>query len=401
MVRTTKFAAGLAVALLAAPACKKSEPTDQGAAKMAEPAPAAKAEPPKAEPPKPFTAEERAAHYATCWGHFNDRKWDEFGKCYSADAVSEHLDSGMPAASGAALHEGPKSFAAAFPDVKGTQFLTLVNGNKVASLSIMAGTHTAEWKMGPTSIPPTHKPVGYLFAHAGEYGDDNTLRKEWVFADAGTLMNQLGLSPMKARPVAKAEGTPTVVVAKDDATEKTNVEAYKKLADTWNKHDKAITELYADDAVVTDTSAEKDAKGKKEILAMGQLVWKGFPDAKGEILDVWGAGDYTVATVKNSGTNTGDVKEWKLKKTGKPISFTAFEINKWQNGKVVQGWVVWNSLSVAQQLGMAPTPPPAAAAAAPADGAKPAESAAKPVESEMKQADGKAHEGHGKDKPAK
>src|SRR4051812_2412685 len=53
-----------------------------------------------AEAPKPLTADELAKHFDECWGYWNDGKYDDFKKCYTADAVSEEPGSGMPAANG-------------------------------------------------------------------------------------------------------------------------------------------------------------------------------------------------------------------------------------------------------------------------------------------------------------
>jgi predicted ester cyclase len=138
----------------------------------------------------------------------------------------------------------------------------------------------------------------------------------------------------------------------------------------WNAHDpKALGDLMTDDVLMHDYTERTDQKSKKDSLAAAQRIWTGFGDAKGEVVDLWGAGDYTFAIMRNRGTNTGDVKEWKLKKTGKPIDFSSVEVYRWDGGKVKEGWGIANGMSIAQQLGMVP-PMKAGAAGAGGDAAK-------------------------------
>jgi predicted ester cyclase len=357
MARTMKIVGGLLCgALLAGPACKKADDgaAGAGAGKATEATKAPPVEPPKAEPPKPFTPEERAANYASCWSHLNERDWDAFGKCYAADAVSEHVDTGMAPAQGAAINDMAKGYFTAFADLKGQNALTLVNGTKVVSLNLMSGTQSGELKMGEKTLPATGKPVGYLMGHVAEYGDDNQVHKEWIFSDQGTFLNQLGLSPQPGRPLAtKLDSAPVVVIAKDSEAEQANVAAHRKLNEQWNKRDKTMMDAYADDVVVVDAGGP-DKTGKKAILDGAQMVWKGFSDARGEAVELWGAGDYTVAIMKNEGTNDGDVKAWKLKKTGKPISFTSLDIIRWEGGKAKQAWMIANMMTIPMQLGLIP-----------------------------------------------
>jgi predicted ester cyclase len=373
MTKTTTMVAGVAcAAMLAAVACKKEDGEPKGAAKTTEPTTPTTAEPVKQpEPAKPMTAEEKAAFYQACWGHLNAGHMDEFAKCYADDITVDSVDSGMPAAEGKeAAMARISGFRTAFPDLKGESALILVNGNKLVAANLITGTHSGELKMGEQAIPPTNKKVGYVTGHAIELGDDNLAHREWLFTDQSTLMGQLGLHKEKVRPVmAKLPGETEVVIARDDDAERANLEAHKQFAEAWNKHDKAASAFFAPDAVLHDMTQAKDMKGK-EITAQTERIWKGFGDAKGETIDMWAAGPYTVALVKNTGTNTGDVKEWKVKKTGKSISFTGLEIHKWEGGKVKEAWMFANGMTIPMQLGLIPAPGGAPAGDAPADAKK-------------------------------
>src|SRR5689334_2181645 len=73
-----------------------------------------------AAPAKPLTADELAKRVDTCWGYYNDAKWDDFKNCYTADAIGETPGMPMPPLSGnAAIVDEVKAFKTAIPDDKG------------------------------------------------------------------------------------------------------------------------------------------------------------------------------------------------------------------------------------------------------------------------------------------
>jgi len=113
--------------------------------------------------------------------------------------------------------------------------LTLVNGREVVSIDHVGGVQSGEMKMGPKPMPPTNKKVGYLVAHAVEYGDDNLIHKERAFVDIGTMLGQLGLSPMPVRPATDKPATAgEMQIARDDQTERSHVDALKRMNALWN-----------------------------------------------------------------------------------------------------------------------------------------------------------------------
>ena len=117
---------------------------------------------------------------------------------------------------------------------------------------------------------------------------------------------------------------------------------------------KTVMAMWDDKAVMHDYGMAKDTDKKTSAKMMAE-VSKAFPDAKGEVIDIWGAGEYVVAVVKNSGTNKGPMPSIKLKKpTGKPMSFTGGDVVKMANGKAVESWSFYNAMAIAQQLGLVP-----------------------------------------------
>ncbi|MEO6600951.1 MAG: nuclear transport factor 2 family protein [Polyangiaceae bacterium] len=349
-------------------ACGNQEPA---AAPLASPppalesvAPAPTAEVKKEEPkPVPLIAEQKTKLYQEAWAAFNAKDFAKFQAIWADNATSERLDMGPPVVGPAAITEaGPQGFATAFPDGSGEVQLTLINGNNILGVVLLRGTQTGTLAtpMGP--VPATGKKVGFLSAHSIELNDAGKAVKEVIAYDGGTVVGQLGLAPAPHRKVIETGWTDRpVVVATGSELEKSNLETMLKEIEAFNKHDAADALASADDKVVfSDLSAPADRVGKKESVKGTQELFKGFPDAKLGIKSSWAAGDYTVANLTMTGTNTGDSPAMHLKKTGKAVSLQLIEIDKFSAGKTTNIWVFANGAALAGQLGLMPPPKPSA-----------------------------------------
>ncbi|HKO46505.1 MAG TPA: ester cyclase [Polyangiaceae bacterium] len=388
------FAAQLPFALFGLAACAPQEPAatplaPPPAATVA-PVPAPVAEIKKEEPkPVPLTAEQKVKLYQASWAAFNAKDFPKFQAMWAENATSSMLDMGPPLVGPAAITDaGAKSFANGFPDASGEIQLTLVNGNQVMAVVLLRGTHTGTFvtPMGP--VAPTGKKVGFLTAHSIELNEAGKAVNEVVAYDGGTVAGQLGLMPMPHRKLLEA-GWPEkpVVVAAGSEVEKSNLAAFSKGVEAFNKHDAAgMLGAAADDVVFSKLSAPADLTGKKEVQKGLEESFKAFPDVKLDVKNAWSAGDYVVSTGTWSGTNTGDMM--KLKKTGKAVSVHFVEIDKFVAGKLKTMWVFTNGVAAAAQLGLLP-PKPAESKAkeakptlskAPEAGAKPASAPATKTE---------------------
>ena len=275
----------------------------------------------------------------------------------------------------------------------------MVNGNNILGFVLLRGTNTGTFvtPMGP--VPPTSKKVGFLVAHSIEVNDAGKAVKEVSAYDGGTVAGQLGLMPMPHRKALETGWTEKpIVVATGSELEKSNLAAFNKGVEGFNKHDAAAAlAAAADDVVFSKQSAPADLTGKKEVQKGLEESFKAFPDVKLEIKSAWSAGDYVVSAGTWSGTNTGDMPAMKMKKTGKAVSVHFIEVDKFVGGKTKNIWLFTNGIAAASQLGL--LPPKAAepkaeahkpvAAKEPATAAKPAaaapatkaEPAAKPARS--------------------
>ena len=343
-VTRTKVAAAIALALAAA-AC--SGP----------PAPAASASPSAPPKPAPMTAEQGVDFYKKCWDQFNAKAWDSFQNCYTKDASSESIDSGQPPVQGrAAILEAAKAEVAPNPDVRGELQLVLANGAHIASVALWKGTHTAPMPgPGGQPIPATGKKFGFLMAHTVELDADRTAAQaDAAYVEVGTLLGQLGLTKAPVRAAQESgAAAPTVVIAKNDETEASNVAAVQAQLEAFNKHDAAATAgLLADGYVLHEIAMPADADKKKAVASLKDL-WKGFTDVKLTTSEVWGAGDYVVVKGTFQGTNDGPMPAMGLKKgTGKPVTAHFIEIFRLDNGKLAEDWLFYNGASFAGQLGL-------------------------------------------------
>jgi predicted ester cyclase len=316
------------------------------------PAPAAPA-PPKV---RAMTPADNAAWYQACWDQFNKKNWTEFRKCYADNATAMQLGYGPGEVKGGdPIVKGSQDFAKMFPDGHGTPQLILAHGPHVAAVYVLAGTNKGPM-MGPDGkeMPATNKTFSQLFAHIVELDSEGKATNEIGIQDSGTFMNHLGLSTMPARPPATAPATPTIVIAKGDATENKNVELIQQSYEAFNKHDmKATMSFNAPNIVFHEVPAPADQDLKQATDSLSQ-IWKGFPDAKMTISGVWGAGDYVVLNGVMTGTNTGPFVPMKIAKTGKAINVPMIEIDRLADGKIVETWLFYDSGMFAAQL----MPPP-------------------------------------------
>ncbi len=346
-------------------AAAKTAPVDKGSdMAMAGSGSAAMAQ---QEAPKPATPDDMGKRYMECVGFWKAADWAKFQDCYAKDATSEFVDSGMPPASGnAAIMEEHKGIAAAFPDRTSAVEVLLINGHQGASVALLTGTNSGAMKTPAGEMPATNKKMGLQVAHVVHFSEDGkTGDKETFYQDMGEMMGQLGMSKAPVRAAEdKPWHDPEIVIAKDDDTEKKNLESGKALMDAFNKRDwKAMGDQFDDKLVWSEQGVAKDFTGKAATLKSLEGLAKAFSDVKFSSDAMWAAGDYVAWQGTMSGTNDGAAPEMGLAKpTKKPVSLKFFQLLKYgKDGKLTNSYGFWNSGAMAMQLGLMPPPaaPPA------------------------------------------
>jgi predicted ester cyclase len=345
------------LSLVFAVGCGKAEPPPETPESI-EPEPLPPPPPPKPEPPKTLVGEDLAKRYIGCWQAFNEASWDDFGDCFAENASSSSPDSGHEDLKGpeAIIEGSAKPTREAFPDVKGTPQLVLVDDRNVTSITWITGTHTGVLKTAGGDVPPTGKKIGEFVFHSVTLDAANRATSEVLVNDMGSLLFQLGLSPGPARAARDAglPGAPIIVVAAGDDAEKANVAAVKLFAEQFAKEDvKGITATLADDVVESDQSSAKDVKGKKAVVAGTKLFLGAMGKISYDCPVVWGAGPYVVSQCNFKAVHDGSLG--RLKKTNKPVALTVAEVHKLEDGKFVEAWRFFNSAAFAAQLGLGPS----------------------------------------------
>lgn len=79
---------------------------------------------------------------------------------------------------------------------------------------------------------------------------------------------------------------------------------------------------------------------------------KGIPDVHFTIDDIIAEGDRVICRWTATGTHTGDLMG--IPPTNKWASVTGTELERVENGKLVEGWGVFDQLGLLQQIGVVP-----------------------------------------------
>lgn len=79
-----------------------------------------------------------------------------------------------------------------------------------------------------------------------------------------------------------------------------------------------------------------------------------FPDLRTTIDDVIAEGDRVAVRWAITGTHNGELMG--IPPTGKRINCSGITIQRIAGGKIVEGWTIFDTLGMLQQLGVAPSP---------------------------------------------
>jgi predicted ester cyclase len=336
--------------------CGEEEPRPRATARSATTAETGSARPAPPDPPRRLpTAQDRVDAYRKCFAAASAREWEAFGACYVENAEGHFAGGDEPVKGrGAIVGKGPRRFADAMPDLTFEPQLILQNGDLIAAVLYLEGTHTAPF-MGPTGeIPATKKKVGLHAFHMARFARDRLeLVEDWHFIDSGTVLGQLGVHDGPHRPAIE-RGTaaePVVVMARQDGNEKKNLAAFRRSHEAWQKHDAgAMLEFWADDARMIDAAMPGESSKKQAARFLRDML-RGFPDAGGQLIESWAAGDYVVALTRTTGTNTGPMPAMNIAKpTGRTIDYTEASVIEMKGGKGRRGWSFYDAMTIGAQL---------------------------------------------------
>ncbi|MBP6313417.1 MAG: ester cyclase [Flavobacteriales bacterium] len=130
-----------------------------------------------------------------------------------------------------------------------------------------------------------------------------------------------------------------------------NKAAFEKFGEAWAKKDKAaLSEVLADNFMTHNPDPSIPSTGKQHILDQVDAYYGMSSDMAGDPKLMMVDGDWVAGVVMAKGTNDGAMGE--MPATGKKWEATAVDFMRFENGKIVEHWGVFDAMTMMQQLGM-------------------------------------------------
>jgi steroid delta-isomerase-like uncharacterized protein len=139
--------------------------------------------------------------------------------------------------------------------------------------------------------------------------------------------------------------------------------ARRALDEVWNQRNfTVIDELTAPNATFHDPNVPGGQfTGPQGLKQFVQIYQAAFPDVRITINDQIAEGDKVVTRWTAVGTHKGQLMA--IAPTNKHATVTGVDIDRYQDGKVVEAWASYDMFGLLQQLGVVPTMAPAGAKA--------------------------------------
>ena len=125
--------------------------------------------------------------------------------------------------------------------------------------------------------------------------------------------------------------------------------------EVWSEgHLDVIDELIADDFVATVVGAPEQIRGPQGFREFVVMYRTAFPDLRITVDEQFAEGETVVTRWTATGTNEGELMG--IPATGKQATTAGININRISDGKLVEGWGLFDQLGLLQQLGAVPVP---------------------------------------------
>ncbi len=126
-----------------------------------------------------------------------------------------------------------------------------------------------------------------------------------------------------------------------------NLSIGRKMMEVVNKQDLRLLDDLVVPEYVNPQLKVRNREDLKEILSM---QYRGMPDVSRTIEDIIADEESVWIRVKISGTHTGEYRG--IAPTGKKFVLDAVPRYRIVDGKIVEGWSVWNPVDYFKQLGV-------------------------------------------------
>jgi steroid delta-isomerase-like uncharacterized protein len=95
-------------------------------------------------------------------------------------------------------------------------------------------------------------------------------------------------------------------------------------------------------------------RGPQGFKAQIEKYLAAFPDARFTIDDQFAEGDRVATRWTARGTHQGELAG--ISATGKEVTVTGLTFSRFEGGKIVEDWLIWDTLGMLVQLGAVPAP---------------------------------------------
>ena len=135
--------------------------------------------------------------------------------------------------------------------------------------------------------------------------------------------------------------------------EETNKDLVRRYyEDLWNRWDLTVAQELISPEIAFRGSLGMTARGLVGFMGYVPAVRAAFPDFHNTIEELIAEGDKVVARLTYRGTHRGHL--FGIVPTGRQVVYSGIAIFRIAGGKIVDGWVIGDTLALMQQLGAVP-----------------------------------------------
>ena len=116
-----------------------------------------------------------------------------------------------------------------------------------------------------------------------------------------------------------------------------------------------IEELVAEDAVGYDPTRPEPVQGAEGMKELVSMYRSAFPDLSFEVHETLSDGGLVAVRWTSRGTHEGELMG--VEPTGREVTVEGIEIDRVEDGKIVESRVEWDALGLLQQVGALQEPP--------------------------------------------
>lgn len=118
----------------------------------------------------------------------------------------------------------------------------------------------------------------------------------------------------------------------------------------WNGEDPDIADdLVHSEFIIHDRPIAEELRGPELYKTLARMTRESFSDMAFTIDDIIAAGDKVALRWTMTGTHNGPMFE--IEPTGKLVKLSAIEINRFEDGKLIETWTQSDMLGLMEQIG--------------------------------------------------